>query len=575
MALTKSTDRMTSGGPINVRDFIPAGFDFTNNDCTAYIQAAYNQCAVNGGGQLIWPQATYKVDGTILFASNIKTDLCGSTINGNDQILFETGYLSGTTILTTVGTSDADFTKAVFNAKIGNGIIQNTSLAFKLVKFLWLCELYSIQLDHGKMIDGYICFYSNYKELLAATPSNFIGRGQPTANFTSGSNTITVLDDDASDLSAGMTFASYSVPLGTTIASVGAAGSGGSGLTNIVLSENAIKTVAKGSSYSGYCATSDTTGMFRFDGNCSNTVFEKCTVARHWLGFEVNGNIDGCTFTSCDISFSAYGWKFNGGSNGITFTGTYTEQILQWLFDLSDATKPHLDITIGRLYLCAGVITCGTSGGVYGRLCLTASTAADSVYYGGFTPFALGNYTSLDLTSPNANMVVIGGADGTMLQNTGSESQFFGQYGVRFQNRNIDEPQTLDWYEEGTWEPELLGYDDPLNDGTTTYTTQLGQFTRIGNCVYFEIELVWTGQTGSGGLSIYNWPFQPKTSMELNVTSCNISTVTKSNVFVSVIAWSEPWRAVIYESDNTSANTQVPHATSGSIALTGHYFIQG
>jgi hypothetical protein len=212
---------------VSVKDFGAVGDGVT--DDTAAVQAAYNYCASIGGGNILWPRATYKVNGTILFTSNTKTDLGGSTIIGNNQTLFETGYRSGSTVLTTVGTSDSNFTQAVFGATFGNGKIQSTSLAFRLVKFLWHCHIHEIEITTGKFIDGYICFYSGYSDLLYSGTTNFFGRFSPTANFTTGSSTIDVADSDATSLANGMVFASYSVPLGTTITNIGAAGSGGVG----------------------------------------------------------------------------------------------------------------------------------------------------------------------------------------------------------------------------------------------------------------------------------------------------------------------------------------------------------
>lgn len=54
---------------------------------------------------------------------------------------------------------------------------------------------------------------------------------------------------------------------------------------------------------------------------------------------------------------------------------------------------------------------------------------------------------------------------------------------------------TLDWYEEGTWVPTATGI------GAPTYTTQVGEFQRIGNKVKFRITLAWTGGTNGAGIA--------------------------------------------------------------------------
>ena len=64
---------------------------------------------------------------------------------------------------------------------------------------------------------------------------------------------------------------------------------------------------------------------------------------------------------------------------------------------------------------------------------------------------------------------------------------------------------TLDDYEEGTWTPQI-GSDG--TQPTVTYTSQFGNYTKIGNRVYVEFYLQWSGTTGgSGSMTIKNLPF--------------------------------------------------------------------
>ena len=43
--------------------------------------------------------------------------------------------------------------------------------------------------------------------------------------------------------------------------------------------------------------------------------------------------------------------------------------------------------------------------------------------------------------------------------------------------------------------------------GTATYTDQSGKYTKIGNCVYFRMDVIWSGHTGTGTLKITGLPF--------------------------------------------------------------------
>jgi hypothetical protein len=63
---------------------------------------------------------------------------------------------------------------------------------------------------------------------------------------------------------------------------------------------------------------------------------------------------------------------------------------------------------------------------------------------------------------------------------------------------------TLDDYEEGTFTPTVQGVSSP---GTATYSTQLGAYTKIGNLVYVNVYLSYTGGTGTGQLRVANLPF--------------------------------------------------------------------
>jgi hypothetical protein len=62
----------------------------------------------------------------------------------------------------------------------------------------------------------------------------------------------------------------------------------------------------------------------------------------------------------------------------------------------------------------------------------------------------------------------------------------------------------LDDYEEGTFTPTIFG---GTSAGTTTYASQTGYYTKIGRMVVFIVDVEWTGQTGTGTLTLGNLPF--------------------------------------------------------------------
>ena len=60
---------------------------------------------------------------------------------------------------------------------------------------------------------------------------------------------------------------------------------------------------------------------------------------------------------------------------------------------------------------------------------------------------------------------------------------------------------------EGTFLPTIIG---TTTAGVGTYTTQIGQYTKIGNLVTVTISLTWTAHTGTGQIRIAGLPFSAR-----------------------------------------------------------------
>jgi len=63
---------------------------------------------------------------------------------------------------------------------------------------------------------------------------------------------------------------------------------------------------------------------------------------------------------------------------------------------------------------------------------------------------------------------------------------------------------TLDSYETGTFTPTAFGNSTA---GTTTYASQTGSYTKVGDTVHVNIYISWTAMTGTGDLRIGGLPF--------------------------------------------------------------------
>jgi len=77
--------------------------------------------------------------------------------------------------------------------------------------------------------------------------------------------------------------------------------------------------------------------------------------------------------------------------------------------------------------------------------------------------------------------------------------------GLTLGNTAIAGANVLDWYEEGSFTPTVTGAS--VAGTASSYPTQVGRYVRMGRLVYVEIELQWSGHTGSGIARIQGLPF--------------------------------------------------------------------
>lgn len=131
----------------------------------------------------------------------------------------------------------------------------------------------------------------------------------------------------------------------------------------------------------------------------------------------------------------------------------------------------------------------------------------------------------------------------------------------------------LEMYKNGTFTPTVFGQ---TTAGSATYTTQSGNYVRIGEIVHFSATIVYTGLTGTGVLMIGGLPFTPSTTSNqplTNITHSGISmdaygkrlnaSAISNGLTISII------------SDGYAGAVTYPAAstyTSGTIRVSGFYF---
>ena len=137
--------------------------------------------------------------------------------------------------------------------------------------------------------------------------------------------------------------------------------------------------------------------------------------------------------------------------------------------------------------------------------------------------------------------------------------------GLKF-NGDTAAANALDDYEEGTFTPVVIG---ATTAGTGTYTDQSGVYTKIGNRVFYRINLSWTAHTGTGVIIFTGLPFtsavgdgSPQTIHASNLTFSNTlaASVRNNNTQVYVQTFS-----------SGTTLTGVPMDTAATISVSGHY----
>lgn len=132
---------------------------------------------------------------------------------------------------------------------------------------------------------------------------------------------------------------------------------------------------------------------------------------------------------------------------------------------------------------------------------------------------------------------------------------------------------TLDDYEEGIFTPTIVGV---TTAGVGTYTRQMGRYTKIGNVVYYRINVTWTAHTGTGNMLVGALPFTSNGNSGNDppcTTYIHNITLTASNVAQCFVSQSSTQIVIAQYPAGGGASTVVPIAAAGQILLEGHYEI--
>lgn len=127
-------------------------------------------------------------------------------------------------------------------------------------------------------------------------------------------------------------------------------------------------------------------------------------------------------------------------------------------------------------------------------------------------------------------------------------------------------------YETGTFTPVVAG---ETTAGIATYSAAVGRYTRIGNRVFIQISLIWTGHNGTGAMRIIGLPF---TAQSMGYNSSSLSIGLASNIVFDGTLTARVPAGLSYvklSSIKTSAayNDSIAISASGTLFITGSFEI--
>jgi len=129
-------------------------------------------------------------------------------------------------------------------------------------------------------------------------------------------------------------------------------------------------------------------------------------------------------------------------------------------------------------------------------------------------------------------------------------------------------------YNSNIFTPTIAG---STTAGTTTYTTQAGQFTKIGNRIFFDIGIVFTATTGIGDIQVQSLPYTVNDSDNVSIAVAVTSNIPWPNnqgtyLTAQIVPNSTYLVITCYHNTNAAANLQMPSGTGTySITVSGSY----
>ncbi len=202
------------------------------------------------------------------------------------------------------------------------------------------------------------------------------------------------------------------------------------------------------------------------------------------------------------------------------------------------------------------------SGPVTGCLAFSSIMAVgDTCYYcidndAGAWEIGLGTYSAAS-TLTRTTVQASSNAGSLVDLPTGSKNVFI-----------INPAANIPLLQSGTFTPVVAGN---TAAGVGTYTTQTGNYQRVGNMVYFDLQLTWTAHTGTGTTQITGLPFNAAAKMVIPVA---LDSFTYTAQLTATTTLGQAYADLQYFSSG-GALTGVTIDAAASLYMSGCYRITG
>ena len=132
--------------------------------------------------------------------------------------------------------------------------------------------------------------------------------------------------------------------------------------------------------------------------------------------------------------------------------------------------------------------------------------------------------------------------------------------------------ELFDDYEEGSFSPVIEG---TTSAGTATYSRQAGVYTKVGNCVNFWVDIIYSSGSGSGNLKITGLPYTSSSTTMVKTYFAHTYDIslTAGNIAAATLSLNATQLLIKQLPTGGGATSSVAYDAAGEIQITGSYFV--